>query len=255
MAILDDAQIEQLRKKETAKARDAQRKRDERAAAKAAKLKAKEDDELRKQGRVPHIPVKLWWEANRSKHLTPSQMAQLEERQSTVLDMFYWAQQVIDGAYNLTPDDPDYVSLQDGADLIRDDVARFGVTQYFYKTAMFISVWREDPTFSETVRQQGHPIFFGYNPTQISLLFGYLTALPAEISTNPKLPGPHRPLTCSQCGWTDPGAKQVTREFYCPDCMVKRDAATAAAWSRANAWVLERHMRSTPVRLDSYGRR
>lgn len=238
-SILSDDQVEAIRKKEVARQKDAERKRFERKNKREAKQAAKEAAKLAKDGRVPHIPVKLWWETNR-KTLTESQKAELEARQSAVLDMFYWAQQVIDGKYTLTPDDPDYVSLQDGVDLIRNDIEKFGVTTYFYQTAMFIHELREDPTFIDIVKRTGHPIFFGYNPTEISLRFGYLTALPGEISTHPKLPCVRRPLTCSECGFTDDTKSQTTREYFCAACAEKRRIVTAASWSRVNDWLLQK---------------
>ncbi len=240
MSILSDEQVAEITAKQRARDKDKLRKREARKAAREAKAAAKEAAALKKEGKVPHIPVKVWWAQNRKALLTESQMVQLQARQEVVCDMFYWAQQVIDGKYDLTPEDPDYVSLQDGVDLIRHDISLFGVTTYFYQTAMFVQVLREDPSFQDIVRRTGHPIFFGYNPTEISLRFGYLTALPGEISTHPKLPCVRRPLTCSDCGHTDDTKSQITREYFCAPCTEKRRIVTAASWSRVNDWLLQK---------------
>ena len=140
--------------------------------------------------------------------------------------------------------------------MLQEDVAKFGKVNYYSTTAMFAQELRTDPDFVQIVRSYSHAYpNWTINATEISLRYGYLVGIPAEIADHPLMQHLTRSLRCDECGWEDPATAQVTREFFCPDCIEKRAARTAADFARVNAWVLERHLnKSTPVHLDSWGR-
>lgn len=255
--ILGDDAVDAIQAKQKARERDAERKRNERKAKKEAKSKAKLEKELRQQGKVPFVSTRDWWTQNRAT-LTEAQRQELAARQEATLDTLYWAEAWIKGTYDVSPDDDEcYVGLELGAEMLQEDVAKFGKVNYYSTTAMFAQELRTDPDFVQIVRSYSHAYpNWTINATEISLRYGYLVGIPAEIADHPLMQHLTRSLRCDECGWEDPATPQVTREFFCPDCIEKRAARTAADFARVNAWVLERHLnKSTPVHLDSWGRK
>lgn len=253
--LLDDAVVAAIRKKETARQKDRERKKAERAEKKAAKLKAKLDKELRAEGKIPFLPARQYWEEQRAK-LSQAQRDELAAREQQVFDMEHWAAEWLAGTYSVSPDETDfYVSLDEGSDIIKDDRARYGVLRY---PLLFVETIQVDSDFAEQLRRET-PVYPGWGicADEIHLRYGYRVALQSQIANHPMFQRFRRALHCGECK-TDMGETPLDSSVivYCGDCMLAREARTAAEFARVNAWVLDRHMnKSTPVRLDSYGRR
>ena len=160
---------------------------------------------------------------------------------------------------DVKPDDEEcYVGLELGTEMLQEELwpslERLTTTQ---STHMFAQELRTID-FVQIVRNYGNA-YPGWtiNATEISLRYGYLVGIPAEVADHPLMQHLTRTLRCEECGWEDKETVQVTREFFCPECIEKRATRTAAEFSRVNGWVLERHLgnKSKPVHLDDWGRR
>jgi hypothetical protein len=134
------------------RAKDAKRKRDERARKKSP-TKA---DSL-KQFRAASLAT-----AN------PQKLAEWRARQEEILDTLHWMRQVIGGTYNVNPADTEcYVSIEEGDEDIKQMLREYGEVS---ATAVLLL------PLSQTLahlRKDGEN-----HPTSIYARFGILTALP-----------------------------------------------------------------------------
>jgi hypothetical protein len=252
--LLSNDQIEKLRKKEMDRKRDRERKQAERKAKKEAKAAAKEEAALRAQGITPYLGRTAWWESQRLK-LTDAQRNELAAREQQVFNMEHWAAEWLAGTYSVDPAETDfYVSLDEGSDIIKEDKARYGVLRY---PLLFTETIQVDQDFAEQLRREG-PIYPGWGITadELHLRYGWRVALQSPIANHPMFQRFSRPSKCGNCK-TDLGTTHLDSNVtvLCDGCELAEKVKTTAAWSKANAWVLERHQRSTPVKLDSWGRR
>jgi hypothetical protein len=136
------------------KRRDAERKRAERAEQKVrdslSAIESKED----------------LWAANRSL-LSESELSALSERQERALDQLHWMDSVLAGN-NLPPDDPDYVSLEEGAADLDEFVKANGTVGL--KILWFGDYWRQ-PVWEK---------FQGDDPTSIFARLGFVVGFPGK---------------------------------------------------------------------------
>jgi hypothetical protein len=145
---------EQIAEKERL-AKDATRKRTERQ--KAAAEKAIADIETKED----------LWQHNR-KLLSETELTTLLEKQERVFDQVHWANSVLSGT-NLPEDDPDYVSVEEGAaDLLAFVRERGTVTMEL----VLIDQYWKTPLYTER--------FQGSDPTSIFARLGLVTAMPGH---------------------------------------------------------------------------
>ncbi len=145
---------EQIAEKERL-ARDAARKRTERQ--KAAAEKAIADIETKED----------LWQHNR-KLLSETELTTLLEKQERVFDQVYWVNGVLAGT-NLPPDDPDHVSVEEGAADLSEFLKAHGTVTM---ELVLIGQYWKTPLYTER--------FQGSDPTSIFARLGLFTAMPGH---------------------------------------------------------------------------
>jgi hypothetical protein len=138
------------------KDKDAARKKFERQ--KAAAEKAVADIETKED----------LWQHNR-KLLSESELTALLEKQERVFDQVHWVNGVLDGT-NLPPDDPDYVSVEEGAEDLLAFVKTHGTVTM--EVALIPEYWKT-PLYRDKFQH-------GTDPTSIFARLGLVTALPGH---------------------------------------------------------------------------
>jgi hypothetical protein len=144
---------------------------DEMAAARRAKDAARkkvERDHARAEKEFEGIETKeALWAHNRAQ-LPESELTALLEKQEKVRDLVYWVNDVLAGT-NLPPEDPDYVSLEEGS----QDLFEFAKThgRVAMEIVLLGQYWKE-PIYTEK--------FQGSDPTSIFARTGLVTAMPSH---------------------------------------------------------------------------
>jgi hypothetical protein len=162
---MTDEEVKPKLTDEERRAKDAERKRNDRARKKQEDA-AKATETILAQART----LEEFWAAS----LTTADSQKLAEwrvRQEQIFDTLYWMRQVMDGTYNVSPDDTEcYVGIEEGDEDIKRMLREYGET--FATAVVLLPFWQEPQTLAQLT--QG-----GENqPTTIFAKFGILTALP-----------------------------------------------------------------------------
>jgi hypothetical protein len=150
--LLTPAQIVEREHKD----KDAKRKRDERARTRVEK----ELDSVTTKEEL--------WEKNR-KLIPEAELTTLLEKQEHVFDQVHWVNGVLGGT-NLPPDDPDYVSVEEGAEDLLAFVKANGVVTM---ELILLGAYWQQPIYAEKFQH-------GTDPTSVFARLGLLTALPSH---------------------------------------------------------------------------
>jgi hypothetical protein len=212
------------------KAADAQRKRDERARKKTEAATQATQDQL-----AQAETLEQFWAASITK-ADPQKLAEWKARQEEIFDTLYWMKQVMDGTYDVTPDDTEYyVGIEEGDEDIKR-MLRDG--QAFATAVLLLPFWKEPHTLAQ-LTQGGEN-----HPTTIFAKFGILTALPDwkvyeweqfmqahRRKNQPRIEVPqvfYVPMTCSLCNAPPTAipsavaeAYRRTKNYVCISCMEK----------------------------------
>src|SRR5216683_4489323 len=118
------------------KAADAKRKRDERARKKLEDA-AKATETTLAQAET----VEDFWAASLTT-VNPAKLAEWKARQEEIFDTLHWMREVMDGTYNVSPDDIEcYVSLEEGDEDIKRMLREYGET--FATAVLLLPLWQE----------------------------------------------------------------------------------------------------------------
>src|SRR5713226_3456674 len=105
------------------KCADAERKRKSRAAEKLAKETAASADELKAVDSIQDF-----WAVS-IKSADPVKLAEWKARQEEIFDTLHWMRQVMDGTYNVSPEDTEcYVGIEEGDEDIKRMLREYGET-------------------------------------------------------------------------------------------------------------------------------
>lgn len=163
--ILTEAQVARIKALE----RDKVRKRVERAARKAERKR-------NETAALPVVPdaafveagtIEQFWERNRAQ-APPELIKELLEQQERALDQIRWLRNLMEGT-GVGPEDPDYVSVEDGVADLEDFIQEHGVVELAF---LNLGCWRDSALFTALVVTDDSNARY--------LQFGILTSLTAH---------------------------------------------------------------------------
>jgi hypothetical protein len=188
-------------------------------AARKRKQREKEKQEKKKE-KESQLPLAEWQEANR-KELSKDQNAELAQRHEEVLDQIHWLKAWINDTYNVDPSETDfYVGLEEGIEDMERDVKQYGVLLGYDVLSNLVRAYRKDSEYRANLKNTkmwGELIFNEENADEIWIKYGYLAAIPSQMTCDIRMKSRGFPNSATSGAEPDgsrrPGHRELVRSL------------------------------------------